>query len=73
MARSNLITKPCEACSTDFQAKAADIARGWGRFCSKSCKARQPKGESAGAPQPEPMRSHVEDMATRNGWKRSET
>lgn len=70
MARANPITKPCEACGTDFQAKAADIARGWGRFCSKSCKAKQPKGKSAGAPQPEPMRAYVEDMATRNGWER---
>lgn len=70
MARANPITKPCEACGTDFQAKAADIARGWGRFCSKSCKAMQPKGKSAGAPQPEPMRAYAEDMATRNGWER---
>ena len=72
MARSNVITKSCEACGAAFQAKAADIARGWGRFCSKSCKARHPKGESTGAPQPDPMRAYVEDMATRNGWKREE-
>lgn len=72
MSRANPITKSCEACGAAFQAKAADIARGWGRFCSKSCKAKQPKGESAIALQPEPMRAHVEDMATRNGWKKED-
>jgi len=48
MARSNAITKSCEACGAAFQAKAADIARGWGRFCSKSCKAKKPKPDNAG-------------------------
>ncbi len=26
-------------CGTLFHARAADVARGWGKFCSKSCKA----------------------------------
>lgn len=46
MARSNVITRSCEACGAAFQAKAADIDRGWGRFCSKSCKAKKPNGGS---------------------------
>jgi len=30
----------CKECDEFFYAKAADIARGWGKFCSKSCKAK---------------------------------
>lgn len=26
-------------CSNEFEAKQSDINRGWGKFCSKSCKA----------------------------------
>lgn len=26
-------------CGAAFTARSADVARGWGRFCSKSCKA----------------------------------
>jgi hypothetical protein len=26
-------------CSNEFEARQADIKRGWGKFCSKSCKA----------------------------------
>lgn len=33
------ITKQCECCGKSMQVRAADVARGWGRFCSKSCKA----------------------------------
>ncbi|HZX80296.1 MAG TPA: hypothetical protein VFE72_04995 [Lysobacter sp.] len=34
-----LVKRNCERCSATFEARAADIARGWGRFCSKRCKA----------------------------------
>lgn len=27
------------SCRKQFQARAADVKRGWGRFCCKSCKA----------------------------------
>lgn len=42
----------CENCSRPFQARAADRARGWARFCSKRCKAvkqgaRLPRGAVA--------------------------
>lgn len=26
-------------CGKEFEARAADVNRGWGKFCSKSCKA----------------------------------
>ena len=35
-----MLNRKCERCGADFQAKAADVKRGWGRFCSKSCKAK---------------------------------
>ena len=34
----------CKTCGNHFTARVADRARGWARFCSKSCKAiRQTK------------------------------
>lgn len=30
----------CGCCSKEFSARVADIKRGWGKFCSKSCKAK---------------------------------
>jgi hypothetical protein len=34
-----MVGRECERCKKAFTARAADVARGWGRFCSKSCKA----------------------------------
>ena len=31
--------RTCECCRKSFQARTADVNRGWARFCSKSCKA----------------------------------
>ncbi|WP_428383667.1 hypothetical protein [Nevskia ramosa] len=31
----------CRACRKPFAARVADINRGWGKFCSKSCKATE--------------------------------
>lgn len=33
----------CEWCEAKFYARMADRARGWGRFCSKACKASKQK------------------------------
>lgn len=30
-----------KSCRVSFKAKAADVKRGWGRFCSKRCKAHR--------------------------------
>jgi len=30
----------CKCCKNVFAARNADVARGWGKFCSKSCKAK---------------------------------
>lgn len=32
-------TYKCARCGAPFTARTADRARGWARFCSKSCKA----------------------------------
>lgn len=34
------VFKQCSNCKGGMIAKKADIKRGWGRFCSKSCKAQ---------------------------------
>lgn len=35
-----LVFKQCKNCKGGMIAKKADIKRGWGKFCSKSCKAQ---------------------------------
>lgn len=36
-----MIEVACKQCSKPFLAREADIKRGWGKFCSKSCKAKK--------------------------------
>ena len=36
-----MVTRGCEQCGKTMQARQVDINRGWGRFCSKSCKAKK--------------------------------
>jgi hypothetical protein len=31
----------CGCCKEEFEARVADIKRGWGKYCSKSCKAKK--------------------------------
>jgi len=33
----------CGNCKGTFEARVADVNRGWGKFCSKSCKAKKQK------------------------------
>lgn len=35
-----MVTKPCANCGTPHPFRVVDVKRGWGRFCSKSCKAQ---------------------------------
>jgi len=37
--RGSKIERTCR-CGEKFMARAADVKRGWGKFCSKSCKAK---------------------------------
>lgn len=42
---------PCKCCKQPFVARVADRKRGWGRYCSKSCKAiKQTQCTGRGAP-----------------------
>jgi hypothetical protein len=36
-----MVERKCKWCRKPFQARAADVKRGWGLFCSKSCKAKK--------------------------------
>ncbi|VVC05789.1 Uncharacterised protein [uncultured archaeon] len=35
-----MILVNCKYCHDSFYARTADAKRGWGKFCSKSCKAK---------------------------------
>jgi hypothetical protein len=40
----------CPVCGKEFYPRIADIKRGWGKFCSKRCKAiKQKEGKYIGA------------------------
>ena len=34
-----MVEVKCQCCKKPFKARLADRKRGWGKFCSKSCKA----------------------------------
>jgi hypothetical protein len=36
-----MIDKKCEWCGCNMSVRTADVSRGWGKFCSKSCKAKK--------------------------------
>lgn len=36
----------CKCCHRPFMARVADLNRGWGKFCSKSCKAKKQESQT---------------------------
>lgn len=38
---TKMISVKCNSCKKIFEAREADVKRGWGKFCSKSCKAKK--------------------------------
>ena len=38
--RGRTIEKKCLVCKDEFFPRVADVERGWGKYCSKSCKAK---------------------------------
>ena len=36
-----MVEVKCKQCKKEFQARVADRKRGWAKFCSKSCKAKE--------------------------------
>lgn len=39
MPSMTTVTCHNKSCKKEFQARTTDVKRGWGKFCSKSCKA----------------------------------
>jgi hypothetical protein len=39
--KGKMQTTTCKCCKSKFEARVADIKRGWGKYCSKSCKAKK--------------------------------
>ena len=39
-------TYQCQNCKNPFEAREADRARGWARFCGKSCKAKKQESKT---------------------------
>jgi hypothetical protein len=37
---AKMVKKKCR-CGIEFEARLSDIKRGWGKYCSKSCKAKR--------------------------------
>jgi len=37
----SMVTRKCKYCHDLFPARVADVKRGWAKFCSKSCKAKE--------------------------------
>jgi len=60
--RGTQITTECEHCNGSFKARLADIRRGWGRYCTKTCKA-----------QAQAARQRAEAEAANNNNKGTET
>jgi hypothetical protein len=38
--RGQKVIQKCKFCKIEFEARKADVDRGWGLFCSKSCAAK---------------------------------
>lgn len=71
-----LITKNCENCGRPYQADTRNLARGWGRCCSKSCAAvlrekekDQPKEEEKPVRPPKMRLTYDELVAQANATK----
>lgn len=61
------ITKKCKCCNTEIKVRMADHKRGWGVFCSKSCKAKyQTKVTGISGPHYKASGKSVNDMKNGN-------
>lgn len=58
--RGKTIDKLCNRCKQPHTVRVADVKRGWGKFCSKSCKAsEQTQRTGVGSPDTNYMGSGV--------------
>ena len=44
--RGAVVEVKCKCCGGKFIARVADRKRGWGKFCSKSCKAKKQEAKT---------------------------
>lgn len=44
---ATMVERKCACCGKTIMVRAADVKRGWGKFCSKSCKAKQQEARKA--------------------------
>lgn len=59
------VTVNCQRCQQPFTARVADRKRGWGLFCSKSCKAIRQTQQTG---RRGPSRDRDEDFGDEVGW-----
>lgn len=66
------VERTCECCKRTFTARAADVARGWARFCSRRCEAikqEQRTGANAAFRERQSRRDWDHDNASADqGW-----
>lgn len=58
--------RACQHCGTAFEARPADVKRGWARFCSKSCKAKEQENRTG------QYRGMLEGPTDLQEWERRE-
>lgn len=65
-----MVSKKCERCDKDIEVRQADINRGWGRFCSKSCKAKKQAKRQFYTPGYSRLHDELEDCGhpLADGW-----
>ena len=57
-----MVAKNCERCEKEMQVRQADLNRGWGKFCSKSCKAKQQMKRRFYVPKDSRLHDDLEDV-----------
>ena len=62
---ASMMTKKCKCCGKAITVRKADHDRGWGKFCSKSCKAKEQESRTGQYAH----YIHEQDMANcERGW-----
>lgn len=42
-----MVDRPCKCCGKMISVRAADVARGWGNYCSRACAKKTPGGDNS--------------------------
>lgn len=57
------VTRICKNCQTPFIARLADVKRGWAKFCSKSCKAKEQERRTGQNAKYKALKAYQDDEA----------